>query len=246
MNPFKTKPTIESPKNRNIFSSKGRAGLAFGLFLFLSFQLQIHSTENNYLSEEIKSAVKHFKSGKYEKARELCEKIIRTQKSIPKKILVVSVLTAKELGSAEKYIQTYYKSLGSFDEELSKSVLFFLERGLVAERADSGLKWGYIFKKEAISYPEYPKGLYYYSCILKDSGKIKESAFVSNLALSHSTSHSLDEKIRLLRLHILPKKQIQKEAGDFLEKYPNSEFRSKAAEFLENNSGNSTDEYVMR
>ncbi|MBE7412791.1 MAG: hypothetical protein L6Q54_01755 [Leptospiraceae bacterium] len=220
-------------------------------FLFIvpflySVQFSIYGEENLQLQKEIKLSIEYFKKGNYSRSREIAEKILYSRKYIPQKILVVLVLTSKDIDTAEKYIQSYYKVSNKIDKELSKSILFFLERCLVSEKYKFGLKWGGVFKKEANSFPEYPIGLYYYSCILKELGKNRESLYVSNLSLSHSTSKILDEKIHLLRLHVLPDKHLLKEIQKFIEKFPNSEYTTQVNGLMESHKKKISDNYVMR
>ncbi len=217
------------------------------IFLFALFALttnHIQATKKS-TADDVRSAVSFFRQGNYEKARKISEKVIAREDTIPKKILIVAILTAKGIRIADGYLMTYFKSEGKFDEELSKSVLFFLERAFVIEEYSLGLKWGYLFRKKAHPYPEYPKGLYYYSCILKDSGKSKDSLYVTSLALSRSTSVSLNEKIKLLRLHLLKEKRPQKEIKEFLENYPESEYKEEIVSISEKEK-DSSDDYVMR
>ena len=76
-----------------------------------------------------------------------------------------------------------------------------MEKSLLAEQYDIGVKWGDIYRREAKSKkPKYIKGLYLYSCLLYKANRTAISLSVIDSALKEKPSKRIMKKLKLLRI----------------------------------------------
>ncbi|MCE9499711.1 MAG: hypothetical protein K8R21_04320, partial [Leptospira sp.] len=175
-------------------------------------------------------ALQFYKEGKFKEARihSRAAMAIRETENINKNVLSVYVLTENDLTKLHDVLSRIYSIKESIPENFYDQVYALLERSLVSGDMETGLKWGTRFKKEAKAGKNYARGLYLYSCILNESGKIREALFVAKEAVSLLPDKKLDEKLRLFRISNLESEEIaEKESLEFLDKHPESEFTDR-------------------
>ena len=194
-----------------------------GIFLILSCYI-LAETDHPRL------ALQFFKEGKFKEARNHSWTAISDSlpETVDKNVLSVYVLTENNISKLHEVLSKIYAKRDSLPENFYDQVYAILERSLVANDMQTGLYWGTRFKKEARAEKNYARGLYLYSCILAESGRLKEGLYVAKEAMGLHPEKKLEEKLRLFRISNIDKAQIPpKEAEDFLNLFPGSEFSDR-------------------
>ncbi|WP_394854562.1 hypothetical protein [Leptospira ellisii] len=125
------------------------------------------------------------------------------------RILLLYTAAEKDPEQIDKTLRSIYERKRSHPGIFYNSVFLFLERCLVLEDSEAGIRWGKIFLEFGASSVRYAEGLYAYACILYEAEKFDEAKRVLIKLKESKSSDRLNKKIRILELSIEKKTEAQ-------------------------------------
>ncbi|WP_243393321.1 hypothetical protein [Leptospira perolatii] len=143
----------------------------------------------------------YYKKGNYSRLVKISRPELR-KGEVDYKILLLYVASEHSLEEIDKTLTSIDSNQKNHPSIFYNAVYLFLERALVLEASEPGLRWGKIFVENGKSSVKYAEGLYTYACILYSSRKYEEVGTLLEKMNSISKSEKLEKRIKILSLQL--------------------------------------------
>ncbi len=202
--------------------------LIFVLIYFFSLSLFASADENPTL----KKILELYKRKDYKEITKLANDYIQSKEEISQddKVIKFYFHTESDLQKLDIVLDKIYKNTDELSSKFHTLNYMLMEKSLLADQYEIGVKWGDIYRREAKSKkPKYIKGLYLYSCLLYKANRSTISLSVIDNALKDKPSKKIANKLKLLRIAQLKNDfQIIIESKNFLK----NNYDSTYADFI--------------
>jgi predicted Zn-dependent protease len=183
-------------------------------------------------SPTLKRAMELYKRKDYKEINKLSSDYIRTQNELNQddKVIKLYFHTENDLQKLDAILDRLYKNTDDLSSKFHTLTYMLMEKSLLAEQYDIGVKWGDIYRKEAKSRKtKYIKGLYLYSCLLYKANKSSQSLSMIDNALKEKPNKKIVSKLKLLRIAQLKNDfQVIVESKNYLK----NNYESTYADFI--------------
>ncbi len=198
------------------------------VFLFVSSAMFASADENPTL----KRVLELYKRKDFKEINKIASEYIRTQEELHQddKVIKLYFHTENDLQKLDSLLDQIYKNTDEVSSKFHTLTYMLMEKSLLAEQFDIGVKWGDVYRKEAKSKKtKYIKGLYLYSCLLYKANKSSVSLSVIDNALKEKPSKKITSKLKLLRIAQLKNDfQVIVESKNYLK----NNYESTYADFI--------------
>jgi hypothetical protein len=167
--------------------------------LFLCFPLFSSADE----SPTLKKILELYKRKDFKEITKLAIDYIQNSPELSQddKVIKFYFHTENDLQKLDLILDKIYKNTDEISPKFHTLNYMLMEKALLAEQYEIGVKWGDIYRKEAKSKkPKYIKGLYLYSCLLYKANRSTISLSVIDSALKEKPSKKITGKLKLLRI----------------------------------------------
>ncbi len=182
--------------------------------------------------QTLKRILELYKRKDFKEITKLASEYIRAKEELAQddKVIKFYFHTENDLQKLDIVLDNIYKNTDELSPKFHALNYMLMEKALLSEQFDIGVKWGDIFRKEAKSKkPKYIKGLYLYSCLLYKANKSAISLSVIDSALKEKPSKKFTSKLKLLRIAQLKNDfQIIVESKNYLK----NNYESTYADFI--------------
>ncbi|MBK8395094.1 MAG: hypothetical protein IPL26_07580 [Leptospiraceae bacterium] len=193
--------------------------------LFLLFLLYIILLTSNLFSSSqenptLKKILELYKRKDFKEISRLANDYIQKSEELSQddKVLKFYFHTESDIRKLDSILDTIYKNTDEVNSKFHILTYMLMEKALLVDEYEIGVKWGDIFRKEAKAKKQrYVKGMYLYSCLLYKAERPLISLSVIDMALKEKPSQKMAEKLKLLRIAQLKNDfQIIVETKNFL------------------------------
>jgi hypothetical protein len=180
----------------------------------------------------LKRVLELYKRKDFKEINKIASEYIRSQEELSQddKVIKVYFHTENDLQKLDTVLDQIYKNTDELSPKFHTLTYMLMEKTLLAEQYDIGVKWGDIYRKEAKSKKtKYIKGLYLYSCLLYKANKSTISLSVIDNALKEKPNKKITGKLKLLRIAQLKNDfQVIVESKNYLK----NNYESTYADFI--------------
>ncbi|EPG73038.1 hypothetical protein LEP1GSC058_2400 [Leptospira fainei serovar Hurstbridge str. BUT 6] len=163
--------------------------LLFCLFTFPAFAV------------DFDQVYEYYKKGNYDVLVRVSRPLLR-QGEVDYKILLLYVASEPNIEEIDKTLTSIYSRHKNHPGVFYNAVYLFLERALVLEAYESGIRWGKIFLEKGESSVRYKEGIYTYACILYSSKDYQSADSVLEKAKGIAKDSKLGKRIRILEFSL--------------------------------------------
>ncbi len=174
--------------------------LVFILYLALFTSSLLSSSEEN---PTLKKILDLYKKKDYKEISKVASEYIHKSEDLSQddKVLKFYFHTENDIRKLDLVLDNIYKNTDEVNSKFHTLTYMLMEKAILVDEYDIGVKWGDIFRKEAKSKKQkYIKGLYLYSCLLYKAERPLISLSVIDTALKEKPSKKMIEKLKLLRI----------------------------------------------
>jgi|GEM_PF-2003075 hypothetical protein len=197
---------------------------------FLSFSSAMFASADE--NPTLKRVLELYKRKDFKEINKIASEYIRSQEELSQddKVIKVYFHTENDLQKLDTVLDQIYKNTDELSPKFHTLTYMLMEKTLLAEQYDIGVKWGDIYRKEAKSKKtKYIKGLYLYSCLLYKANKSTISLSVIDNALKEKPNKKITGKLKLLRIAQLKNDfQVIVESKNYLK----NNYESTYADFI--------------
>lgn len=197
---------------------------------FLSFSSAMFASADE--NPTLKRVLELYKRKDFKEINKIASEYIRGQEELSQddKVIKVYFHTENDLQKLDTVLDQIYKNTDELSPKFHTLTYMLMEKTLLAEQYDIGVKWGDIYRKEAKSKKtKYIKGLYLYSCLLYKANKSTISLSVIDNALKEKPNKKITGKLKLLRIAQLKNDfQVIVESKNYLK----NNYESTYADFI--------------
>jgi len=159
---------------------------------FLSFSSAMFASADE--NPTLKRVLELYKRKDFKEINKIASEYIRSQEELSQddKVIKVYFHTENDLQKLDTVLDQIYKNTDELSPKFHTLTYMLMEKTLLAEQYDIGVKWGDIYRKEAKSKKtKYIKGLYLYSCLLYKANKSTISLSVIDNALKEKPNKKI-------------------------------------------------------
>lgn len=168
--------------------------------LVLFIQPIFSETEEN---PTLKRILELYKQKDFKEISKVASEYIRTKEDISQddKVIKFYFHTENDLRKLDILLDKIYKDTEELNSKFHSLVYMLMDKALLAEEYEIGVKWGDVYRKEAKSKKaKYFRGLYLYSCLLYKANKNNLSLSIIDSALKDKPNTKIVSKLKLLRI----------------------------------------------
>ncbi len=181
---------------RTPFLRRERSKSALTFILFVLFLLP----EFSY-AVDFDEVYEYYKKGNYHTLVRVSRQGLRSGE-VDYKILLLYVASEPSLDEIDKTLTSIYSRSKSQPSIFYNALYLFLERALVLEAYETGIRWGKIFLEKGESSVRYAEGVYTYACILYSSQDYNSAHAVLDHVKSTPRDSKLGKRIRILEMSL--------------------------------------------
>lgn len=166
---------------------------------FVAYPIFPESSDNPTL----KKILDLYKQKDFKEISKVASEYIKAKEDISQddKVIKFYFHTENDLTKLDALLDKIYKNTEELNSKFHTLSFMLMEKALLAEEYEIGIKWGDIFRREAKSKkPKYIRGLYLYSCLLYKANKNSLSLTVIDNAMKEKTNAKILGKLKLLRI----------------------------------------------
>ncbi|TGK12477.1 hypothetical protein EHO60_09585 [Leptospira fletcheri] len=183
-------------------SRKGNFCGAIVLFFYLA-QSPIMSPTYGVDFDQI---YEYYKKGNYDVLVRASRPVLR-KGEVDYKILLLYVASEPNLEEIDKTLTSIFERSKKHPGIFYNAVYLFLERALVLEATEPGVRWGKIFLEHGESSVRYAEGVYTYACILYSSKDYESADGILQKAKEISHDGKLGKRLKILELSLQKTKE---------------------------------------
>lgn len=169
--------------------------------VFLFIYLFFFSLPFPAFAVDFDQVYEYYKKGNYDVLVRVSRPLLK-QGEVDYKILLLYVASEPNIEEIDKTLTSIYSRHKDHPGIFYNSVYLFLERALVLEAYESGIRWGKVFLEKGESSVRYTEGIYTHACILYSSKDYRSADSVLEKAKGIAKDSKLGKRIRILELSL--------------------------------------------
>lgn len=176
--------------------------LFFVLLISLTFQIcPLFPSQDS--ESTLQRILEHYKRKNHKEISKITAEYIQNSPELDQddKVIRFYFHTETDVSKLDLVLDTIYKKTDEVSNRFHLLTYILMEKALLAEEYEIGVKWGEVYRKEAKSKKKkYVRGLYLYACLLYKSSQTASSLSVIDSAIKEKPSKKLLDKLKLLRI----------------------------------------------